>query len=477
MIRIHLPRLKKPSNLWWVVSLLLTLLFSATPCLTYGQVSFPEGNNAFAKKIVPLGDGWASNTINTVIFRHHGIVTSGTHQFTAFYDAKRTVTLVQRNLENDKLIFHVIPGKYDLSDAHNAISMGIDSLGFLHISYGQHGSKLCYRRSTEPLSINSWTSILPMTGRREGKITYPTFVHGINQANHHVLLFLFRDGTSEAGEACLKEYSPFHKVWTDREPSILSGSQQRPWTSCPYWNHPVIDSKGRMHVSFVWRAKSILPEKRVNNINIDYAYSDNCGHTWFTSNCRTLQSPITQVNSETIRAVSPGSNLINQTGMAVDSNNHPHIVFYSDDKNHIPQYQHLWFDGNTWHHNYISNRKTPFVLQGMGTQQLPISRPEIVIDSRDRVYVIYRGDFTNNRMVIQRLTPPRYEPEQSETKILWPETVAFAEPVIDRTRWKRDRILTMFIQQTAQPPHDRQGETIFKPAFLVDWDIRGDWNQ
>jgi len=40
-----------------------------------------------------------------------------------------------------------------------------------------------------------------------------------------------------------------------------------------------------------------------------------------------LRYPTTQVNSETILAVLPGSNLINQCSSAVDNLEQPHIVF------------------------------------------------------------------------------------------------------------------------------------------------------
>ena len=428
------------------------------------------------KNTITLGNGWATNTINTVIFRHHGVITSKNFQFSSFYDSDGNIKLVQRNLDNNKIMTRLIPGEYNLSDAHNSISMGIDRLGHLHISYDHHGDNLRYRRSLKPLAIDSWTNMAQMTGRRESRITYPAFIYDGAGEDPKPMLFLYRYGSSRNGEAWIKEYDEQSLEWKDREQCILSGSQQSPWTSNAYWNHPVIDHTGRMHLSFVWRTNSIGSERRVNNINVDYAYSDDHGRTWHSSMGRGLRTPITQVNSETVWAVSPGSNLINQTSMAVDSKGRPHIVFYSDDPDKIPQYQHLWFDGKAWRHHYISTRDKLFVLAGGGTLQIPISRPEIVIDKQDRVYVIFRADFTKDRMAVQRLLPSAYEPDTSETKILWPESLEFAEPVIDRIRWARDCILTMFIQRNGQPPHDKGGVPRNEPVYLVDWDIVGGWN-
>ena len=102
----------------------------------------------------------------------------------------------------------------------------------------------------------------------------------------------------------------------------------------------------------------------------------------------------------------------------MDAEGRPHIVFYSDDPDGVPQYQHLWFDGREWSHSFISRRTEPFVLAGGGTLRIPISRPEIIIDDECHVYVIYRGDTTDSRMVAQRLLPPHYRPD--------PDALAFA---------------------------------------------------
>lgn len=424
-----------------------------------------------------LGEGWATNTINTVIFRHHGIITAKDFQFTAFYDHEGNIKLIKRYLPGNKTEKHIIPGEYNLFDAHNSISLGIDPLGHLHMSYDHHGDRLRYRRSLEPFSIDSWTDKLAMTDKHESKVTYPAFIYYRTNKGQRPLLFLYRHGSSSKGDAYLKEYNAQKSEWKDREPCILSGSRQRPWTSNAYWNHPVIDHTGRLHLSFVWRTHSIGPENRVNNINIDYAYSDDHGRTWCTSRDRKLKTPITQVNSDTAWAVSPGSNLINQASMAVDNQGHPHIVFYSNDPNGIPQYQHLWFDGKSWQHDFISKRSDPFVLAGGGTLQIPISRPEIVIDKQNRVYVIFRGDLTEDRMAVKKLLPPDYDPENSELKILWPENLEYAEPVIDRVRWRKEEILSMLIQRNAQPAHDRKTKPKSEPVYLVDWDIAKGWEK
>lgn len=423
--------------------------------------------------VVELGNAWATNTVNTVIFRHHGLVTVGVKQVAAFYEDSRAIGIILRDLGTGKIERSRIEGNFNIHDAHNAISIGIDSDGSIHLAYDHHIGSLRYRRSAAPWSIREWTNELPMTGVREGRLTYPAF---LMPSADGPLRLLYRDGSSRQGEACLKEYATKEKTWKDVDPCILSGADQRPWTSNPYWNHPAIDSEGRIHLSFVWRTHPIGPKRRVNNIGIDYAVSTKDARKWRTSRDQDLMIPITQVNSETVLAISPGTNLINQTSMALDSQGRPHIAFYANDPRGIPQYQHLWYDGLEWRHHVLSKRTQAFDLEGGGTLQIPISRPEIVIDGEDRVYVIHRGDVSGDRMTAMRLVPPDYAPSKAQVRVLWMEPLGFAEPIVDRLRWQSEGILSMLIQWNGQPPHDEMSDIRLAPARIVDWDLVGGWD-
>ncbi|KAB0685870.1 BNR repeat-containing protein [Burkholderia territorii] len=412
-----------------------------------------------------LGDAWAGNTINTVIFRHHGILTHLDWQVTAFYVDSRTLRLVRRDLKTDAIAHHDIQGSYDLNDAHNSISIGVDRSGHIHLCYGHHATRLRYRRSIVASDINGWTDELPMTGMSEERVTYPTFI----QPHHGFpLVLLYRDGVHDSGNARLKVYDEETESWADRPLPILSGSESKPWTSNAYWNHPAIGSDGSLHLSFVWRTHTLGEEDLINNINIGYACSLDNGVSWQTSKGRGYQLPITQVNAEIIFPISPGSNLINQCSMALDSRNHPHIVFYADDSDGIPQYQHLYFDGAKWRHQVISARTQPFALRGKGTLQIPISRPEVVIDRFDNVYVIARGDHSNGQMAATLLAAPDYMWSEKNTRFILDEDLGFAEPIIDRTRWENESVLSLLLQRNEQPAHDLDCQVVNSAVTLLD---------
>lgn len=411
-----------------------------------------------------LGQAWAGNSVNTVIFRHHGILTHDNFQFTAFYDSNEQLRVVKRCLITNRINHHVIEGKYNVKDAHNSISLGIDKNGYLHIAYDHHVNDLSYRRSDQPMDIENWSETLKMTGVRETRVTYPTFL--INPVDKS-LLFLYRVGGSIKGKACMKLYNASTQQWSDLPDCILSGFDQSPWTSNPYWNHPAFDDNGRMHLSYAWRNHFI--DGIINNLGIDYTYSENNGLYWHTTKGYQLRTPITQVNSEKVWAVPAGANLINQTSMAIDSHGRPHIVYYANDINDIPQYQHLWFDGKKWKNSVISYRTEKFLLTGAGTLKIPISRPEIVINEENIVYIIFRGDLTNEQMSVQVLYPPDYEYHEANLFTLWDQPLGYAEPIIDRMRWNKENILSMLIQFNHQPDGDKNVESISNPIYIIDW--------
>lgn len=412
-----------------------------------------------------LGEAWAGNTINTVIFRHHGILTHNKTQYTAFYVDTRTLRLVQRDLVTDTLKIYDLPGEYNLRDAHNSISLGLDRQVHLHISYDHHATQLRYRRSLNPSDITAWSDELPMTGVHEEKVTYPTF---ILPRHNFPLTLLYRDGVHNKGTARLKTYDEAKQVWSDHPQAILSGSEQKPWTSNAYWNHPVTGTDGSLHLSFVWRIQGMGDEEVVNNTNIGYACSFDNGNTWQTSHGHSYKLPITQVNAETVYPVAPGSNLINQCSMALDSFNRPHIVFYADDANGIPQYQHLRFDGKVWHHAIVSQRTADFELLGAGTLQIPISRPEIVLDAQDNAYLICRGDLSKDRMTATMLQPPHYVLYSANTCVLLEQNLGFAEPIIDRSRWNKEGILSLVLQHNEQPNNESVPGKVQHPVSLID---------
>ncbi|NKX21265.1 hypothetical protein HGF60_06225 [Alteromonadaceae bacterium A_SAG2] len=416
-----------------------------------------------------LGDAWAGNTVNTAIFRHHGMFTHSGKQYAAFYENKNSLKLVKRDINSNVVEEYCLQGNFHLEDAHNSISLGVDRCGIVHLSYDHHGSKLNYRRSKKPHSIAEWTDVLEMTGYKEDSVTYPAF---ILPSKTTPLLMLYRDGTWNKGAAYLKYYDEELEMWFDYDLPILSGAGQQPWTSNAYWNHPVVDKNGVIHLTFSWRIDYFSREQLICNLNIDYAKSYDGGLNWSTSKDYPYNLPITQVNSETVWAIAPGENHINQTSMALDSKGYPHVAFYMNDEFRVPQYFHLWFDGVKWYCSQVTKRSNSFLLSGAGTLKIPISRPEIVIDNTDTVYIIYRAEETQQKLVASYQYPPAYKHEPKQILTLWDEPVGYAEPVIDKVRWSEMQVLSLLVQYNEQPNGDTTQLDEEAPIRIVDIRIK-----
>ena len=414
---------------------------------------------------VALGQGLASNSINTAVFRHNGIISQGDWQYTAFYLDANTLRVIKRQISSGGVTSHDLKGHYGVRDAHNIASIGHDRDGFLHLSYDQHASPLRYRRSTLPHDITQWDFEAPLTGKFEASSTYPAF---ILPRKSHPLTLLYRDGNSLNGVIRLKDYDETTREWRDHPIPILAGADPVNSPHCPYLNNPVVGPDGALHLSFVWRIPSETTKATVNNVDIGYARSPDNGKTWQNAAGQLLPSPLTP-SAATVFPVAPGSNLMNQCSMALDSKGRPHVAFYANDNSGIPQYHHLWFDGASWLCQAIAKRTRAFNLTGVGTLSLPICRPVMLMDKSDNCFVLIQGDLTQHRLAAIKLSAAEgyaYTPENQV--ILWPEHLGNAEPVIDRGRWELENVLSVFIQKTAQTgvmPHPSR----LTPVSLVDF--------
>lgn len=425
-------------------------------------------------RVLRLGDSAAGNTVNTAIYRAHGLLSTSDLQFGAYYRSATGLILFRRAFADDSLELVELPGEYGIGDAHNVASLGIDRQGHLHLTYDQHDSALRYRRSERPYDITSFGPEIPMAGGDETRITYPGFI--VPSHAGLPLLCLYRTGYAGRGDAWLYAYDETEQRWLPRAAPLLAGAAHQPWPCSPYWNRVACAPDGHLHLSFCWRTHTLDDERqRVNNGSIGYAMSPDWGEHWHSSRGLPLRLPLTPVNAETALGLPPASNLINQTGSALDSAGQPHVVFYGDDAHGVPQYWHLWHADGTWKHHPISNRNQRFSLEGRGTLAPPMSRPELVIDAFDHVYVLFRADLTGHRLAALRLDPPHYLPEPDALRILWDSPLGYTEPVIDTTRWAREGVLSMFLQRTPHAAPDGNYTAASAPAFVADWNLVRDW--
>ena len=135
---------------------------------------FINGADAQKVRLINVDSAWASNSINSVIFRRNSLVTFQDTQFVAFYNQEGNVILGKRKLGQTSWQLKKTPYQGQIKDAHNSISIMVDGAGYLHMAWDHHNHPLRYTKSDAPGSLN----LLPkmsMTKHHEDRVTYPEF--------------------------------------------------------------------------------------------------------------------------------------------------------------------------------------------------------------------------------------------------------------------------------------------------------------
>jgi len=399
-----------------------------------------------------VDSAWASNTVNTVVFRKNSLVSYKDTQFISFYDKDAYVVIGKRKQGSKKWILKRTAYKGNASDAHNCISIMVDGDGFLHLAWDHHNNPLRYCRSVSPGSLDM-TEKMSMTGKTENSVSYPEF-YRMPDGN---LLFLYRDGGSGRGNLVINKYNKTTKQWSQLHSNLIDGEGKRNayWQSCT-------DSKGIIHISWVWRESPDV----ASNHDICYARSKDGGQTWEKSTGEKYLLPITATTAEYALKIPQKSELINQTSMFADAQGNPYIASYwCDSGTTVPQYHIVYLLNKQWQVQNLGFRKTAFSLSGQGTKRIPISRPQLVVNNSGKkiaVAILFRDTERDNKVSVafsRNILDKKWELSDLTTY-----SVGSWEPSYDTELWNQNRRLNIFVLHTEQA--DSEGKTDF-PAQMV----------
>ena len=408
---------------------------------------------AEAQRLVEVGKGYGSSSVNTAVFRNSALVTHEGRQYIAYYDAEGWMVIGCRALESDKWSLSRTPYRGKVEDAHNVISIMVDGDGYLHVAFDHHGQRLNYCRSVAPHSLVLGDKE-PMVGTQEEDVTYPEFY----RLKSGDLLFAYRSGASGRGNLVLNRYSLSTRRWERVQDILLDGEQQRN----AYWQLHV-DAEGTIHLSWVWRETWMVE----TNHDLCYARSYDEGKSWYKTTGERYTLPIRLDNAEYACRIPQNSELINQTSMSADSKGHPYIATYwRDATSDIPQYRLVWHDGTQWHAACISDRKSPFTLKGGGTKSIPIARPRMVVKGR-RGYYLFRDEERGGKVSMYHTRNIRKGVWR--VRDLTPFAVHAWEPNLDTELWKARHRLHLFVQDTRQGDGERTVQTAPTPIYVLEW--------
>jgi len=370
------------------------------------------------KKTLVTENGYGT-LLNAQEFIAEHIWTFRGNQYIVFINASGRVTVGKRKLPDGEWSLRDTGRSVDTSDFHNVASLGIDKEGYIHICYGMHSIPLQYIRSNNPEDITSFSSA-SMTGNDENQVTYPTFFTDKDGE----LLFFFRSGVAGAGVLNMNKYNVDTKSWIAVHRPLISGNGT---AYSPYWGTPVLDSKGNLHMTWCYRAAD-----QTTNLHVCYAKSPDGGLTWLKSNGDKYAIPITLSDAEIIDPVQSGQALFNDTGVALDSYDRPHVAYIKRAPNGHMNYFHAWHDGDSWRVNQVTNfTHTPTDMFVVDISKY-ISRPAILVAPDDTVLIIFR-DSEDGNLKVASVFPPEYTECSIDT--LGEDNWGWMEPKFDRKLW------------------------------------------
>jgi hypothetical protein len=333
----------------------------------------------------------------------------------------------------------------------------VDGAGYLHLSWDHHGHPLRYARSTAPYSTE-FSEPQGMTGHNERNVTYPQFFR-LPSGN---LLFFFRNGASGRGDLVLNRYDVVKHTWSQLHANLIGGEGKRN----AYWQ-ATIGIDGSVHVSWVWRESGDV----ASNHDLCYARSDDDGLTWKRSDGRPYAIPIVASEAEIAAPIPQNHELINQTSMCTDSANRPMIAtYYRPPGTDVVQYALVLNDGDAWRTLRVSDRRQGFTLSGVGSKQIPISRPQLIAwtrEGRTSVAIFFR-DIERDMRVSMTVCPDVSHPVWTVSD-LTSFSVDYWEPSFDRNRWHAEGVVDLFVQKVGQGDGERLEEVPAQPAQVLEY--------
>lgn len=350
-----------------------------------------------------LSEGQWGNSVNGQSFQQDAVASFNGWQYATYYDVNRRLCIARRKLTSknwEAIRFQDYTFKGN--DTHNVTVLGIcPSDGTIHLSFDHHGHPLHYRVSRPGVAkrpddfpwqadlFNKITSELE-PGKKLSRVTYPRFIRTPDGG----LQFGCRIGSSGDGDKCLANYDPATGTWKNFGAYISKDGVYGKGTSRnPYLNGPNYDKNGRLHVTWCWRETG----DPMTNHDLDYAWSDDKGNTWFNNVNQKIGERAKQLISidspeVKIATIPMNRGLINATTQATDSKNRIHLVTFHlpDDAPQQPdwsstrkktRYFHYWRDKKgEWHRNDLG-------FNG--------GRPQLAFDAGDNAYLIFAGDNYN----------------------------------------------------------------------------------
>lgn len=378
-----------------------------------------------APKVVDVADvavAWSGHSVG------YCLLTEGEHQFVAYYDHERKMTIAQRNVGSDRWTFHVLPHRVNW-DSHHYITMALDQRGHLHVSGNMHSDPLIYYRTTKPFDISTLQREKSMVGSDELKVTYPQFIKNADEE----LLFLYRDGKSGDGVQLVNHYDATQDSWTRLLSTPLFDGLGK---VSSYPEGPVLGPDGYFHLIWVWRVHGGCE----TNHHLSYARSRDMTH-WETAGGKSITLPITPESSGTIIDPVPveGGMINESTVVGFDSKGRTILSYHKFDAEGNTQIYNARYEDDAWNIVQTSDWDHRWFFSGGGTIEVDVDLGPVRV-SRDGTLTqgFYHVKHGAGLWVLDDATLKPIDTLPAGKSILAQENTPESDYPDMRVRWKED---------------------------------------
>ncbi|CAN5914207.1 hypothetical protein BH24BAC1_BH24BAC1_25030 [soil metagenome] len=334
------------------------------------------------------------------------LLTSPPHQYVAYYDEDRRMTVAHRRLGEQQWTYQVLPERVGW-DSHNYIAMALDAQGHLHVSGNLHGDPLKYFYAATPHDIRSLRRMPAMIGKEESRVTYPQFFSG--PAGE--LVFTYRDGSSGSGNQIYNTYDPARKTWQRLLDTPLTDGEGK---MNAYLRGPLAGPDGYYHLVWVWRD---TPDAATNH-DLSYARSKDLIH-WEKSHGTPLSLPITIATAEIIDPVPAGGGMINgNTQIGFDSQNRPIITYHKFDEQGNTQIYNARREKNGWSIIPATDWTHRWEFGGNGSIEAEVGVRPVKVNEKGQLTMAYTSKGAGDGLLV--LAPSTLKPLQ---RLPFPQTV------------------------------------------------------
>ncbi len=272
------------------------------------------------------------------------LLTSPPHQFAAYYDAERRMTVAQRTLDEKTWRYTRLPSQLGW-DSHNRVIMAIDKSGRLHVAGNMHCVPLVYFRSEKAWDAASLVKIDTMVDpQKEQRVTYPVFMHRTDGR----LVFRYRNGRSGSGDDLYNIYDETVQSW---KPLVAVPVTSGEGKMNAYCSTPSLGPDGLYHMVWVWRD---TPDCATNH-DLSYARSRDLEH-WETAGGTALELPIKLHSGAVVDSAPAGGGLINGGfALGFDRSRRPVISYSKYDSHGNTQVYVARFQDGNWMIRQVSD--------------------------------------------------------------------------------------------------------------------------